>query len=80
MGFLYNVFLTFIDRDEGDDMGFYDAFDLFDPDEEEFDHSESDDDVSGISSGSKTSLGFGPHQKFSTERRKTVYLLSRSVT
>ena len=65
MGFLYNVFLTFIDRDEGDDMGCYDAFDLHDQDEEEFDHSESEDDIGGTSSGSKTSLGFVPHLKFS---------------
>ena len=59
------MFLTFNDRDEGDDMGCYDAFDLHDLDEEEFDHSESEDDIGGTSSGSKTSLGFGPHPKFS---------------
>ena len=56
--FLYNVFLTFIDTDQGDDMGCYDAFDLHNVDEEEFDHSESEDDIGGTSSGSKTSLGF----------------------
>ena len=70
MGFLYIVFLTCIERDEGDDVGCYDAFDLHDLNEEEFDHSESEDDVGGISSGSKTSLGFGLHQKFSTGDEK----------
>ena len=59
------MFLTFTDRDEGDDMGCYDAFDLHDLDEEEFDHSESEDNIGGTSSGSKTSLGFGPPPKFS---------------
>ena len=34
-------------------MGCYDAFDLFDPDEEEFDHSESENDIGELLQNAK---------------------------
>ena len=46
-------------------MVYYDAFDPFDPDEQQFEQSDSDDDLGETDSGKKTSFGFGPHTKFS---------------
>ena len=46
-------------------MVYYDAFDPFDPDEQQFEQSDSDDDLGETDSGKKTSFGFGPHPKFS---------------
>ena len=46
-------------------MVYYDAFDPFDLDEQQFEQSDSDDDLGETDSGKKTSFGFGPHPKFS---------------
>ena len=46
-------------------MVYYDAFDPFDPDEQQFEQSDSDDDLGETDSEKKTSFGFGPHPKFS---------------
>ena len=46
-------------------MVYYDAFDPFDLDEQQFEQSDSDNDLGETDSGKKTSFGFGPHPKFS---------------
>lgn len=46
-------------------MVYYDAFDQFDPDEQQFGESDSDDDLGETVSGKKICFGFGPHPKFS---------------
>ena len=51
-------------------MVYYDAFDTFDPDEQQFEQSDSDDDLGETDSGKKTSFGFGPHPKFSRGDKK----------
>ena len=46
-------------------MVYYDGFDPFDLDEQQFEQSDSDNDLGETDSGKKTSFGFGPHPKFS---------------
>ena len=58
-------------------MVYYDAFDPFDPDEQQFEQSDSDDDLGETDSGKKTSFGFGPHPKFSRGDEK--YALNKEL-
>ena len=57
--------INYIYREEDYDVVYYDAFDPFDLDEQQFEQSDSDDDLGETDSGKKTSFGFGPHPKFS---------------
>ena len=76
---LFYILVIFLNRDDdnNDEVAYYDAFDIFDNDEEQFEKTDDSAHVDEINvdETNKSSFEFGPHPKFS--RGDEMYTLDK---